>query len=282
MNSILKAAKNLQIAHYGYFPPKVRFNDNVNSIGSESTVLELWAKTSGTWANAATILLGTGCGLLLRGSLPKPIQQIMTQGLGLVTLVIGFTLANGLNQVQTGKIAGIILGLLAIVIGGIVGELCQLEDRLKQLGGRLKRWTRSGGSFTEGFVAASILFCVGPMALMGSLNNGISNDSTLLLVKSTMDGIAAVALSNSFGIGVGFSSIPVVVYQGGISILAAMFAQLIPDLTTNPQVLLTSGVGGIMILGIALNLLEVTQVHVASLLPALFIAPLLGLLSGRI
>lgn len=243
-------------------------------------VLELWAKTSGTWVNAATILAGTTVGLLLQGNLPKSMQQIMTQGLGLVTLVIGLTMANSLNQVQSGKIAGIILGLLAIVLGGVLGEWCQIEERLGHLGDWLKQRTRSGGRFTEGFVAASILFCVGPMALIGSLNNGLNNDGTLLLIKSTMDGIAAIALSNSLGIGVGFSSLPILLYQGGLSLLAALFAQSIPDLTNNPQVLLTSGVGGVMILGIALNLLNVTQVRVASLLPSLLIAPVLCFLSG--
>ncbi len=245
-------------------------------------MLELWAKTSGTWVNAATIVLGTAIGLFLRGSLPKPIQQIMTQGLGLVTLVIGLHMASSLNQVQAGKIAGIILALLAIVLGGILGESLNLENRLEQLGNWLKQRVKGGGSFTEGFVAASLLFCVGPMALIGSLNNGISNDGTLLFLKSTMDGIAAIALSNSFGIGVGFSSFPIVLYQGGLSILASVFANTIPDPTSNPIVLLTAGVGGIMILGIALNLLEVTRVRVASLLPALLLAPLLHFLGSRI
>ncbi len=245
-------------------------------------MLELWAQTSGTWINAATILLGTSIGLLLRGNLPQPVRQVMTQGLGLITLVIGFTMASSLNQVQGGKIAGIILALLAIVLGGVVGEFCHIEQRLERLGDWLKRRMRGSGSFTEGFVAASLLFCVGPMALVGSLNNGMSKDGTILWIKSTMDGIASIALSNSFGIGVGFSSFPVIVYQGGLSILAAAFAQSIPDPTHNPQVLLTSGVGGVMILGIALNLLEVAKIRVASLLPALLFAPGLYLLSSRL
>jgi uncharacterized protein len=248
----------------------------------EAIVLELWAKTSGTWINAAMILLGTVIGLLLRGNLPQPIQQVMTQGLGLITLVIGFTMASSVNQVQGGKIAGMILALLAIVLGGIVGEFCQIERRLERLGDWLKQHLRGGGRFTEGFVAASLLFCIGPMALVGSLKNGMSHDGTILLIKSTMDGIASIALSNSFGIGVGFSSVPVIVYQGGLSIVAAAFAYAMPDPTNTPQVLLTSGVGGVMILGIALNLLEVATIRVASLLPALLFAPCLYLLSRHL
>jgi uncharacterized protein len=242
-------------------------------------VLDLWAKTSGTWVNVFTVVTGTAIGLVLRGRLPKPMQQTMTQALGLVTVVIGLTMANSLNQVQTGRIAGIILVLVALVLGGILGELLQLEPRLESLGDWLKHKTRGSGSFTEGFVAASILFCVGPMALVGSLNNGLNNDGTLLFIKSTMDGIAAIALSNSLGIGVGFSSLPIALYQGGLSLLAAMFAQSLPNPAQDPQVLLLSGVGGVMILGIALNLLEIAKVRVASLLPALAIAPLLLWLS---
>lgn len=236
---------------------------------------DFWLKTSGTWINALTVLVGTGLGLQLRGSLSRSMQQVMTQGLGLITLVIGFGMANSFNQVKAGAIAGVILGLLAIVVGGLLGEWWALEKQLEALGDWLKRRVRSGGSFTEGFVAASLLFCVGPMALIGSLNNGLSGDSTLLLIKATMDAIASIALSNSFGIGVGFSCLPLIVYQGGLSLAAAVLAQQLPDPASNPAVQLASGVGGLMIIGIGLNLLEVTKVRVASFLPALLVAPML-------
>lgn len=242
---------------------------------SYAFAVDVWSKTSGTWVNVVTVLLGTVLGLLLRGKLPLRMQRVITQGLGLLTLFIGFSMAASLNQVKAGAIAGAILGLLAIVFGGLLGEWWQLEEKLQAVGNELKRRFRGGGSFTEGFVAASLLFCVGPMALIGSLNNGLTGDSTLLTIKSTMDGLAAIALTSSFGMGVGFSSLCILLYQGGISLAASALTQSIPDPATHPHVMLLSGVGGLMIVGLGLNLLEVAKVRVASFLPALLLAPLI-------
>ncbi|MEO1350947.1 MAG: DUF554 domain-containing protein [Cyanobacteria bacterium J06635_15] len=237
-------------------------------------MLDLWTKTSGTLINVATVLIGTGIGLLLRNRLPQAMRQIITQAIGLLTLYIGVTMANSLASVKGGNIDGIILGLLALVIGGILGEWAQIEQRLNQLGDRLKKQFRGGGRFTEGFVAASLLFCVGPLTVIGSLNNGLNGDNTLLTIKSTMDGFAAAALTGSYGMGVGFSALVVLVFQGGISLLAGGLVQVLPDPANNPSILLATGVGGIMILGLGLNLLEIAKVRVASFLPALVLAPL--------
>ncbi|MEO0538290.1 MAG: DUF554 domain-containing protein [Cyanobacteria bacterium P01_A01_bin.123] len=238
-------------------------------------MLDLWTKTSGTLINVATVLIGTGIGLLLRNRLPQAMRQIITQAIGLLTLYIGVTMANSLASVKGGNIDGIILGLLALVIGGILGEWAQIEQRLNQLGDRLKKQFRGGGRFTEGFVAASLLFCVGPLTVIGSLNNGLNGDNTLLTIKSTMDGFAAAALTGSYGMGVGFSALVVLVFQGGISLLAGGLVQVLPDPANNPSILLATGVGGIMILGLGLNLLEIAKVRVASFLPALVLAPLI-------
>ena len=237
--------------------------------------LDLWTKTSGTWINVATILLGTVLGLLLRKSLPLAMQRVITQGVGLVTLFLGVTMASSLLKAQAGRIDGMILALLAIVFGGLLGEGLQLEARLQDLGDWLKARFKGDGSFTEGFVAASLLFCIGPMAIIGSLNNGIAGDNTVLTIKATMDGLAAIALTSSYGIGVGFSSLMILLYQGGLSLLAGLLPQVLANPTTNPYVLITSGVGGLMILGIGLNLLDIATVKVASFLPALLLAPLL-------
>lgn len=242
--------------------------------------LDFWAKTSGTWINVATVLLGTGLGLLLQGRLPRNMQQVITQGLGLITLFVGLSMAGSVNKVES-RIDGVILALLAIVLGGLLGEWWQVEQRLESLGNWLKHRFQGKGSFTEGFMAASLLFCVGPMTLIGSLNNGLTGDNTLLLLKAVMDGLASIALTSSFGIGVGFSALIVLVYQGGVSLAAGLLAQTIPDPATAPSVLLVTGVGGLMILGLGLNLLEVGRVRVASLLPALAIAPLLTWLSEQ-
>jgi uncharacterized protein len=237
-------------------------------------MLDFWAKTSGTWVNAATVLLGTAIGLLLQGRLPANMQQVITQGLGLITLFVGLSMASSINQVK-GRIDGVILALLAIVVGGLLGEWWRLEQRLEALGNWLKQRFRGKGSFTEGFMAASLLFCVGPLTLIGSLNNGLTGDNTLLLLKATMDGLAAIALTSSYGIGVGCSVLIILLYQGGVSLAAGLLAQSIPDPASSPAVLLITGVGGLMILGLGFSLLEVARVRVASLLPALLLAPLL-------
>ncbi len=237
--------------------------------------LGVWDKTSGTWINVATILMGSGLGIGLRGSLPTRMQRIITQGLGLLTLFLGVTMASNLLKVRIGVIDGVIIGLLAIVFGGLLGEWWQLETRLHAIGDQLKRLVKGGGSFTEGFVAASLLFCIGPMAILGSLNNGLAGNNTLLSIKSAMDGLAAIALSSSYGIGVAFSILPIALYQGGLSIAAGLLAQSLPDPTTAPAVLLTSGVGGLIVMGLGLNLLEMARLSIAAFLPSLLLAPLL-------
>jgi uncharacterized membrane protein YqgA involved in biofilm formation len=145
---------------------------------------------------------------------------------------------------------------------------------LEGRGEKIKRAVRGGGSFTEGFVAASLLFCVGPMTLLGSIQNGLTGDASLLLLKATLDGMSAVALTSSFGIGVGFSVLVILLYQGGVALLAGTLAQVLPDPAQDPRVLLVTGVGGLMVLGVGVNLLGLTKVRVASFLPALLLAPL--------
>ncbi|MGB3493126.1 MAG: DUF554 domain-containing protein [Elainellaceae cyanobacterium] len=236
--------------------------------------MDFWLRTSGTWINVATVLVGTGVGLLLRGRLSKAMQTIITQGLGLLTLLIGMEMARSLMDVSSGYVDGVIVGLFAMVIGGLLGEWWALEAKLAALGDWLKARFSGKGSFTEGFVAASLLFCVGPLAIIGSLDNGLTGDNTLLSIKAAMDGLAAIALTSSFGMGVGFSSLTLLIYQGGVSLLAGALTQGLPaDPTSAPQILLITGIGGLMILGLALNLLEVAKVRIGSFLPALILGP---------
>lgn len=236
--------------------------------------LTLWAKTNGTLVNVLTVLLGSGLGVLIRGRLPGRMQRIIVQGVGLVTLFIGFSMAGSLGSAAGGAVDGVILGLLALVLGGVLGEALGLEEHLERLGDLLKARFRGGGGFTEGFVAASLLFCVGPMTLIGSINNGLVGDPTLLLIKSTLDGLSSIALAASFGPGVAASALVVLVYQGGLALAAGGLAAALPDPASDPRVLLVTGVGGLMILGLGINLLELTRVRVASFLPALVLAPL--------
>ncbi len=237
-------------------------------------MLSFWARTSGTWINIATVLVGSGLGLLLRHRLPAAMQQIITQAVGLLTLVLGFAMARSLFEVEAGPVDGVILGLLALATGGLLGEWWQLEKKLLALGDVLKARVKGGGRFTEGFVAASLLFCVGPMTVLGSLNNGLAGDNTLLTLKSTMDGLAAIALTGTYGIGVGFSTITVLLVQGSLSLLAGNLSTIITDPATDASVLLTTGIGGMMIIGLGLGLLEAAKIRVASFLPALILGPL--------
>ncbi len=203
----------------------------------------------------------------------------MVQGVGLTTLFLGLSMAQALSRAKGGAVDGVVLGLVALVLGGILGEVLRVEEGLEALGEKLKRAIGQGGRFTEGFVAASLLFCVGPMTLLGSLQNGLSGDTTLLILKATLDGISAIALTASFGIGVGFSVLVILLYQGGVALAAGALAQALPDPATDPRVLLATGVGGLMVLGVGVNLLGLTRIRVASFLPALFLAPLLWALA---
>lgn len=237
-------------------------------------MLSFWARTSGTWINVATVLIGSGLGLFLRHHLSIAMQQVITQAVGLLTLVLGFAMARSLFEVEAGVIDGVILGLLAMVVGGLLGEWWQLEKQLMSLGDAIKAQVKGGGRFTEGFVAASLLFCIGPMTILGSLNNGLSGDNALLTLKAAMDGLAAIALTGTYGIGVGFSAFTILLVQGSLSLLAGGLATIIADPTTDPHVLLTTGIGGMMIIGLGLGLLEVSKIRVASFLPALVLGPL--------
>lgn len=236
--------------------------------------MDFWTKTSGTWINVATVLLGTILGLFLRNRLPQRMQQIIVQGVGLMTLFIGLSMANSLMKVQAGNVDGVILGLLAISLGGLLGEWWQIESKLNAAGDWLKQHWRGEGRFTEGFVAASLLFCIGPMTLIGSLNNGLIGDNSLLVLKATMDGLASIALTGSYGIGVGFSLVTIVLFQGSISLTAGVLAEALPAPGSDPRIILLTGIGGMMILGLGLNLLEIARVRVASFLPALILGPI--------
>ena len=229
--------------------------------------MSLFEQTSGTLLNLVTVLVGSALGLLLRGRLPDRVVATTMQAIGLTTLFIGIDNAFDLNEVS--RPPGIILALMALALGGILGEWWRLEEGLEHLGERLKRRFKGQGRFTEGFVAASLLFCVGPLTLIGSIQNGLAGDNSFLVLKSTLDGFAALALSATFGFGVIFSAVVIALYQGTLSLSAGLFANLIPDPANDPRVLLINGVGGLMIVGLGINLLELKRIRVASLLPSL-------------
>ena len=256
--------------------------------------MTLLAQLSGTLINVATVLLGSLAGLALSGRLPQQTQRTLLQTLGLVTLFIGLDMALALDRVSGGHVPGVILSLLALAAGAVLGEALGTEERLAGLGERLKRRFGGGGRFTEGFVAASLLFCVGPLTIVGGIQNGLSGDSSTYVLKSVLDGIAALALAGAYGAGVSFSAVTVLLVQGGISLASGGLAGALlhgasPEtLRTDPYVLMVTGAGGLMILGIGVNLLlgglgiEERRLRVGSLLPALLLAPLLLWLALRV
>ena len=245
-------------------------------------MLDFWTKTSGTWINVLAIAAGTFLGLVLRGRFLSQVLPILKQAIGLVTIFISLNMANSLLKVKVGELDGIILSLISLIVGGVLGELGQIEKRLETVGEWLKAKFKGKGKFTEGFVAASLLFCIGPMAIIGSLNNGLRGDHNLLSLKSALDGFISIVFASTYGIGVGFSALPVALYQGTLSLLAGILANSLPDPANAPSVLIVTGVGGLMLLGLGLNLLELAKVRVASFLPALAIAPLVYWLADSI
>jgi uncharacterized membrane protein YqgA involved in biofilm formation len=187
-------------------------------------------------------------------------------------------MANYVKQANVGVIDGFLLAVLAMVIGGLLGEYWRLDQKLSKLGEHLKKIINIQGTFTEGFIDSSLLFCIGPMAIIGSFNNGINGDASVLILKAMMDGIVAISLSSTYGIGVGFAAISVLIYQGSLSLIAGLINLVITEPANEPAFLLTSGVGGVLIIGLGLNLLEVTKIKLASFIPSLLIAPIIYIL----
>ncbi len=243
--------------------------------------MDILSKTSGTLVNVLTVLVGTLLGLIVAGRLSDRTNRTLLQVLSLVTAAIGLDMASSLNKVKAGSVPGIILALVSLAVGAVIGEALKLEERLESLGDWMKNRVKAGGSFTQGFVSASLLFCIGPLTIVGSIQNGLQGDASGLYVKAALDGIAAMALTGAYGIGVGASAVVVLLVQGGISLAAGSLANLIPNPATDPRVLLLTGAGGLMILGIAVNLMlaglefEDRRVRVGAMLPALLLAPFL-------
>lgn len=223
---------------------------------------------TGTIINVATVVAGGTLGTFLGERLPARIRHIVMQGVGLVTLAVGMSMAITTKN--------FLVVLLSIVIGGILGEWLGLEEQLDRAG----KWLEAGaarfpllarGEFTKGFVTASLVFCVGPMTILGSIQDGLSGDYTLLAIKSVLDGFSALAFAASMGMGATFSAITVLVYQGILTLGASLFQTVLTDTIITEM----TATGGVMILGIGLLLLEIKRVRVANFLPALAIAPLL-------
>jgi len=223
----------------------------------------------GTLLNVATVLIGGAVGLLLGARLPERVRQTVVAGLGL------FTLAYGLQMFLKTQNALVVLG--SLLIGALLGEWWRIEDRLAGLGRWLEqRFSSQKGAqnrFVRGFLTASLVFCVGPMTILGAVQDGLTGDFSTLAVKAVLDGFAALAFASSLGVGVLFSVLVIIVYQGALTLLAAQVqAWVSPAMMTE-----MSAVGGVILLAIAISsLLELKAIRAANFLPALVIAPLLA------
>lgn len=228
---------------------------------------------SGTLLNVATVLLGTSIGLLAGSAVPRRMQESLIAGLAFFTLVVASSMALQIftdAAVRPGDELAVLAGLLA---GVAVGELMRLHDGLEALGAWFQRRLSRGerpSRIAEGFITASLVFCVGPLTILGSLQNGLpGNDITLLATKSLLDGVASIAFAAALGPGVYLAAITVLVVQGGI----AGFAFLLADVLDAPTTAAITATGGLILLGVGLRLLELKMVRVANFLPALILAP---------
>jgi len=227
---------------------------------------------TGTIINIVTVLIGGTLGLLFGARLPERLKGTVIVGLGL------FTAAIGIQMFLTTENPLIVLG--ALLVGALLGEWWRIEDGLQGLGKRLEqRFAGSGetdadgsSKFVRGFLTASILFCVGPMTILGSIQDGLTGNYELLAVKSVLDGFASLAFASTLGVGVLFSTLVILVFQGGISLLAVQLNALI----TTPMLNEMTATGGVILIGLAVSsLLEIKKIRTGNFLPALAIAPLI-------
>ncbi|NWG33358.1 MAG: DUF554 domain-containing protein [Chloroflexi bacterium] len=224
---------------------------------------------TGTFLNIATVLIGGMIGLLFGARIPDKLKATVIAGMGL------FTAAMGLQMFLKTENPLIVLG--ALLIGTLLGEWWRIEDGLQNLGKVLEqRFSKTdddgSNAFVRGFLTASLLFCVGPMTILGSIQDGLTGNYNLLAVKSVLDGFASMAFASTLGVGVMFSTVIIFVYQGGISLLAAQLNAIVTSSMMNEL----TATGGVILLGLAISsLLEIKKIRVGNMLPGLLVAPLI-------
>jgi len=235
---------------------------------------------TGTLINVVTVLVGGTLGILLGARLPERMRETIMHGLGLLTLVIGIQLSFETDN--------ILIVLASLLLGGIAGEWLCIEDHINQLGRWLEHKSagnnvlstsnrpqdavHSGASrFSHAFLTASLVFCVGPMTILGSIQDGLSGDYTLLAVKATLDGFAALAFASTLGPGVLFSALTVLIYQGALTLGAGWASAVLTD----PMIAEMTATGGVLMLALGLGLLKIKQIRAGNLLAAIIIAPII-------
>lgn len=218
---------------------------------------------TGTLLNVATVVVGGTAGTLLGSRLPEKVQTTLVNGIGLMTLLIGVQMALQAHSV--------VLVLVSLLLGGVIGCLLGVADRLDALGAALQRRLAGlGGKVSEAFVTTSLIFCVGPLTILGSIQDGLQGRIDLLTVKSALDGITALAFASTLGPGVLLSAGTILLYQGGLTLGAGFVRSTLTDEMIGAM----TAVGGLMIVGLGLEILRLRELRVANYLPALVIAPL--------
>jgi hypothetical protein len=215
----------------------------------------------GTVVNSIAIIVGGTIGTFLKVGIPERFKNIVMQGVALSVMIIGISSGLQFNNLM--------VVIVSLVIGGIIGEALNIEEYLNKFGDTLQKKLSKDNSSTisKGFVTASLVYCIGAMAIVGALKDGLSGDHSILFAKSVLDGISSIIFASTFGIGVVFSAVSVFIYQGSIS-LGASFLQ---GLLTKAVVDDMTAVGGVLIFAISLNMLEIKNIKVGNLLPAIFI-----------
>lgn len=227
---------------------------------------------TGTIVNIILVIVGSLAGLLLKKAIPERLKTSITQALGLAVITIGMTglITASVTVLKEGTLSSnyLLLMVISLATGTFIGELINIEKRLNSFGDMMqKRFSSENNTFSEGFVTASLVFCVGSMAIIGSLNDGILHDPTILITKSILDAIMAMVFSSTLGIGVMFSAVTVGVYQGLITLCASFLSPLLTEEIISQM----SFVGSILIMGIGLNFLYSPKLKLANMLPSIFI-----------
>lgn len=220
----------------------------------------------GTIVNTAAIIAGGFLGNFLKGKFSSRIQETVMQGISLAVMLIGMKMAFSLD-----KSNGTILIIFSLVIGGIIGEIVNIEKKLNNVGDWLREKVGDDEFFVQGFVQTSLIYCVGAMAIMGAIQDGLNSDPSLLFTKSLLDGTSSIAFAATYGIGVVFSALPVFIYQGSITLLASYAQQILSD----SMIMGMTATGGLLIFAIGLNIIKVAKIKVGNLLPSLLVAIIL-------
>ncbi len=223
---------------------------------------------TGTIVNAAAIVVGGLLGVFLRRGIPEPVKKTVMQGLGLSVLLIGAKMAL--------KTENVILPVISLVAGGALGQAVDIEKRLSALACRLEAGFGGGdGRLSGAFITASLVYCVGAMAIVGSIEDGLNGNPSILFAKSALDGVASVIFGSTLGPGVVFSALPVFLYQGAITLLAGT----LKDFLAGEVMSELTATGGLLILGIGINILGLREIKVGNLLPALAVVMVVSLVA---